>query len=81
MTMFQVDLDKLRNYLWYWYEKRWCWGWECKCIPESFNLPKIWATSLKIRVKMAPKVCRKTHEDLFGGHTKKVLMIFVGGNV
>ena len=23
--------------------------------------------------KMAPKVCRKTHEDLFGGHTKKGL--------
>jgi len=81
--MFHVDLDKLRNYLWYWYEKQWCWGWECKCIPKSFNLLKIWATSLKIRVKMAPnivwlqkmapKVCRKTHEDLFGGHTKKGL--------
>ena len=51
--------------------------------PKSFNLLKIWATSLKIRVKMAPnvvwlqkmapKVCRKTREDLFGGHTKKCL--------
>jgi len=30
---------------------------------------------------MSPKVCRKTHEDLFGGRTKKVLMIFVGENV
>jgi len=51
--------------------------------PKSFDLLKIRATSLKIRVKMtpniawlqkmAPKVCRKTHEELFGGHTKKGL--------
>ena len=51
--------------------------------PKSFNLLKIWAASLKIRVKIAPnivwlqkmarKVCRKTPEDLFGGHTKKGL--------
>jgi len=27
---------------------------------------------MKIRAKMAPNVCRKTHEDLFGGHTKKM---------
>jgi len=83
-TMFQVDLNKLRNYLWYCYEKQWWWGcrW-CKHTRKSFDLMKIWATSLNIRVKMtpnvawlqnmAPKVCRKTHEDLFAGHTKKGL--------
>jgi len=89
MTMFQVDLDKLRNYLWYCYEKQWWWGCRgCKQIPKSFDLLEIWATSLKIRVKMtpniawlqkiAPKFCRKTHEDLFGGHTKKGLNYLCG---
>jgi len=76
MTMFQFDLDKLRNYLWYCYEKQWCLlevG--VKRTPKSFDLLKIWEISLKIRVKMAPnlawlqnmapKVCRKSHEDLF----------------
>jgi len=52
---------------------------------------KIWAKSLKVRVKMAPNVslqkmapnlCRKTHEDLFWrSHQKKVVMIFVGENL
>jgi len=66
MTVFQFDLDKLRNYLWYCYEKQWCLlevG--LKRTPKSFDFMKIWETSLKIRVKMAPKVCRKSHEDLF----------------
>jgi len=45
----------------------------CKHTPKSFDLLKIWVKSLKIRVymapsvlrlqKMAPRVCRKTHED------------------
>jgi len=76
MTMFQFDLDILRNYLRYCYEKQWCLlevG--VKDTLKSFDLLKIWETSLKIRVKMAPnlvllqnmapKVCRKSHEDLF----------------
>jgi len=28
----------------------------CKRTPKSFDLLKVWATSLKIRVKMAPNV-------------------------
>ena len=84
MTMFQFDLDKLRNYLWYCYEKQWCLlevG--IKRAPKSFDLLKIWDTSLKIHMKMAPnlawlqnmapKICRKSHEDLSWGHTKKGL--------
>jgi len=27
MNLFQVDLDKPWNYLWYCYEKQWCWRW------------------------------------------------------
>ena len=75
VNLFQVDLDKLRNYLWYCYEQQWCWRWGCKRTHKSFELLKIWATSLKIGVKiapkvawlqkMAPKVCRKTNEDRF----------------
>ena len=78
MTMFQAGLDNLQNYLWYCCEQHWCWSWECrgcKRIPKRFDLLKIWATSLKIRIKMAlnvawlhkmaPEVCKKTHEDLF----------------
>ena len=79
--MFQLDLDKLRNYLWYCYEKQWCLlELGVRRTPKSFDLLKIWATFLKIRLnmapnlawlqKMAPKVCRKSHE---GGHTKKGL--------
>ena len=30
INLFQVDLDKPLNYLWYCYEKQWCWRWECK---------------------------------------------------
>jgi len=50
-------------------------GWRCKRTPKSFDLLKILATTLIIRVKIvpnvawiqktAPKVCRKTYEDLF----------------
>jgi len=36
----------------------------CKRTPNSFDLLTIWAKALKIRVKMAPKICIKTHEDL-----------------
>jgi len=32
MTIFQVDLDKLPNYLWYYYEKQWCWRWGVKGV-------------------------------------------------
>jgi len=57
---------------------------------KSFDLLNIWATSLKIRVKIAPnvallqkmvlKVCIKTHEDLcWKSHQQKV--IFVGENL
>jgi len=55
----------------------------CKRTPKSFDLSKIRAKSLKMRAKMAPNVVwfqkiapnisRKTHEDLFGAHTKKGL--------
>jgi len=79
---FQVDLDKLQNDLWYCYEKQSWWRW-CKHTPQNFVLLKIWATSLNICAKMTPnvawlqklvpKVCRKTHEDVFGHHTKKSL--------
>jgi len=57
MTMFQVDLDKLRNHLWYCYEKQWCLlevG--VKRTPKSFDLLKIWEKSLKIRVITAPNL-------------------------
>ena len=56
MTMFQVDCDKLRNYLWCCYEKQWCCRWGCKHTHKSFDLLKIWPTSLKIGAKMAPNV-------------------------
>ena len=39
MNLFQVDLDKPWNYLWYCYEKQWCrrWGWRgCKRTPQNF---------------------------------------------
>jgi len=44
---------------------------------------KIWAKFLKIRAKMAPNVCRKTHEDLFFLEviTKMVFMIFEEENL
>jgi len=51
INLFQVDLDKLRNYLWYCYEKQWCWRWWCAASnvwlahPQKFwfaeNLGKI----------------------------------------
>ena len=68
-------------------------GWRrCKRTPKRFDLLKTWALSLNIRVKMAPnlawlqkmapKVCRKTHENLFWRlHQKTVSMIFVGENL
>ena len=74
-NLFQVDLDKQWNCLWYCYEKQWYWRWGCrgcKRTPKGFDLLKIWAKALKKRVKMvpnavwlqnmAPNVCIKTHE-------------------
>ena len=50
--------------------------------PKSFDLLKIWATSLNIRVKMtpniawlwktAPKVCRKNMKTFEGSHQKRL---------
>ena len=84
MTVFQFDLDKLRNYLWYSYEKQWCLlevGF--KRTPKCFDLLKIWETSPKIRVKMAPNLAwlqkrrpsfAENHmKTFFGGHTTKGL--------
>jgi len=93
INLFQVDLDKTWNYLWYCCEKQRCCRWGCKPTPKSFaDLLKIWEKSLKIRVKMAPnvvwhqkmipKVHGKTHEDLFLEATpKKVFVILVGKNL
>jgi len=30
INLFQVHLDKAWYYLWYCYEKQWCWRWECR---------------------------------------------------
>jgi len=66
-NFFQIDLDKLRNYLWYCYEKQLCWRWVCsgcKHIPKSFDLLKIWAKMPPKAAwlqKIATKVWRKTH--------------------
>jgi len=41
---------------------------DCKRAPKSFDLLKIWAKMAPNVIwlqKMAPKVCIKTHEDLF----------------
>ena len=59
INMFQADVDKWWNYLYYYYEKQWRWNWGCigcKRIPKSFDLLKIWAKALKILVKVVPKV-------------------------
>ena len=68
MTMFQVDLDKLRTYLWYWYEKQWCWGWGCSASPKVLICSKSgqhpWKSALKWRptlldFKNVPKSLQK----------------------
>jgi len=85
INLFQVDLDKPWNCLWYCYEKQWSWRRgckDCKRTPKSFDLLKIWTKAQRIRVKiapnvvwlkkMAPKVCiKKTWRPFFGGCTKK----------
>ena len=84
ISLFQVDLDKPQDYLWYCYEKQ-CWLKLGKRARKSFDVMKIWAKSLKIRIKMArnvawlykmaPKVCRKTHKDLLLRSHKKRLHV------
>ena len=55
--------------------------------PKKFDLMKIWAKSLKIRVKKAPnvacikkitpKICRKTHEDLIWRSIQKKFFVII----
>ena len=69
-TMFIWDLLICDSFIWdQWRRRR---GTGDSSTPQSFDLSKIRAKSLKIcaqspkiREKMAPNFCRKTHEDLF----------------
>jgi len=89
INLFQVDLDKLRNYLWYCYEKQCCWRFKgCKRTPKSFdllNLDKIpenpgenGAQRCLTSKNGAQDLQKNTWRPFLEVKPKKVLMISVG---
>jgi len=92
MTIFHVDLDKLRNYLWYCYEKHSWWGcrW-CKHTPKNLicwnSVQHSWTSAQKWRPtlldfkKWRPRFAEKLMKTFLEVTPKKVLTIFVGENL
>ena len=70
INLFQVDLDKPLNYLWYCYEKQWCWRWECKqwCW-RSHQKRSSWS----LWEKICGKNCPKSFSGKFGEIRAKIL--------